>query len=128
MMATKQGPPVQFRHKVVEAEIAARAHGAERLGTIAARDLERYYALMAMETADLPLTSAERDAVRDACTSTAWTPRTIRHAWMAVEDAIRLDGLADRWGIDGVALVAKLKALSLGQAFALVDLVGRGDA
>ena len=115
---------VQFRPGPLAEPLAERGeydHG----GAIVARDLGRYYALLARSLAALTLTEAEASLICDACNGTLWEPHTIPLLWAAVDDAIRLNGLADRWRVDGAALVVKLRALSAGETFALADAVER---
>lgn len=45
--------------------------------------------------------------------------------WAGIEDSIKLDGLADKWGVDGPGLVARLQALSYPETVAMVDTVER---
>lgn len=91
----------------------------------AQRDLERYYALLAAELRTVSLTAAEALLLADALNGTLWEPHTMRLLWANVDDAIRLDGLADKWQVIGAALVAKLRALTSGQTIALVDAIER---
>jgi hypothetical protein len=44
--------------------------------------------------------------------------------WAEIADALD-DGLAAKWGVDGEALVAKLRALSAGQSLAVMDAIER---
>ncbi len=91
-----------------------------------ATQLERYYALMARDRARLRrLLSADEVAlICDACNGTLWQPESIPLLYAEIEDALQ-DDLADKWRVDGPALVAKLKAMSAGELFALVDAVER---
>ena len=123
MPPVKQGTPVQFRSATLEPLLQQRAAPGQSPGSIAARDLERYYALLAVS---LPaLSELETMALRDALNGTVLDVSTARLLWAGVDDAIRLDGLAEKWGIDGVALVARLRGLTLAQSLALVDAVER---
>ena len=90
------------------------------------RSVTRYVAIVEHSAAVTALSDAERDAVRDACRG--WLPepvQTIRGGpALEVADALA-DGLAEAHGIDGPALVAKLRALSFADEVALVDDVER---
>lgn len=66
------------------------------------------------------LTREEELAVMDATLAWHMTPETAQYLWAEVEDAIRLEGLDRKWGVDGLALVAKLKRLCPAEAWALV--------
>lgn len=66
------------------------------------------------------LTRQEELAVMDATLAWYMTPETAQYLWAEVEDAIRLEGLDRKWGIDGPALVRKLKRLCPAEAWSLV--------
>jgi len=89
------------------------------------RDRNRYYVLLEHELARLALSEAEACAVVDAMNGTVFDATSYRHLVMSMEDACRLDGLDEKWGFDGDALVARLEALTPGQCWALVDAVER---
>jgi hypothetical protein len=73
------------------------------------------------------LTEAEERAVMDATLSWSITPETAQYLWAEVEDAIRLEGLDRKWGVDGQALVEKLRGLCPAEAWALIqDLRAKG--
>lgn len=115
---------IQFRNQRVAEAADARSRPGKRNLT-AARDLERYYSLLAAELAGIELSEAEASLVCDALNGTLFEPHTIRLLWAEVDDAIRHDGLAEKWGVDGPALVERLRSLTPGQAYALVDAVER---
>lgn len=83
---------------------------------------DRHYEMMRRSRIDL--TPAELDAVRDACNGWLAEPAATIAGGPALEvqDALD-DGLAEKHGIDGPALVAKLRGLSYAQEVALVDSV-----
>lgn len=74
---------------------------------------------------DVGLSASEMNAVVDAHWS-HWfeTSELDRHVDWNVEDSLQ-DGLAEKWNIDGPALVAKLKALTSEQQDALVAEIQR---
>lgn len=123
-MTDKRPNPVTFRDKRIEPQLAARARAEESLGLVAARDLARYYALLARERRAAELSRAEALALIDALGGWFADPADAPFLWLEVADALP-DGLAAKWGIDGPALVAKLQALPPGQAQALVDAAER---
>lgn len=45
--------------------------------------------------------------------------------WANVEDANRLDGLGEKWGIDAAALVSKLQGLSRAELLAVEEAIAR---
>ena len=77
---------------------------------------------------DVGLSECEMKAVVDAHWS-HWfeTSELHRHVDWNVEDSLQ-DGLAEKWNIDGPALVAKLKALTSEQQDALVTEIKRRRA
>lgn len=86
------------------------------------RVADRYYEIVRRSRIDL--SPGELDAVRDALNGWLAEPAATIAGGPAleVEDALP-DGLAERHGIDGPALVAKLRALTYAQEVALVDAV-----
>ena len=96
--------------------------GGESLSGSINRIADRYYEIIRRSRIDL--SPAELDAVRDALTGWLAEPAATISGGPAleVEDALA-DGLAERHGIDGRALVAKLRGLSYAQEVALVDAV-----
>ena len=111
--------------------------GRDRSGVLS-RDLARYYALLREARARLraQLTPAELSAILDVQNGHLYGSGLLwsDEIWVNVEDGCRLDGLAEKWAIDGAALVAKLRALDLLAVHALADAtqrfwhaVGSGD-
>lgn len=100
---------------------AALAGGDSLSGSIN-RIADRYYEILRRSRIDL--SDAEMDAVRDALNGWLAEPAATISGGPAleVEDALD-DGLAERHGIDGRALVDKLRELSYAQEVALVDYV-----
>lgn len=92
-------------------------------------DLETYLALLdrGLAIARRDLTRAEAQLILDVRNG-AWTESGqaaifaafsgLRHA---VSDAIELDGVAEKWQVDGPALLAKLDALAGAPALAIID-------
>lgn len=110
------------------AQLDARGETGDALNRAALvrRDLERYYELMrhARRSLRAKLSPAEVALVADALASTFLDHTSLRHIDHEVEDAL-LDGLAEKWDVDGAKLVATLRALSDGELFALGDAVER---
>ncbi len=106
----------------LDGQLAARG---EVLGSVARRDLERAYAVLRAELDRLDLSEAEASLVCDACNGTLFDATNLRLLWAEVADAIRLDHLDAKWGVDGHALVERLRSLSPAQTWALVDAVER---
>lgn len=118
---TKQPPPVSFRPGDLAPALDAR--GANR-NEVAARDLERYYRLLEIESAALDFSPAEWLLLRDVIgNGYVGAFRSATSLGMALGDAITLDGRGD--GIDAGALLHRLFALTPAQAMALCDAIER---
>ena len=99
--------------------------------------LTRYYQLLSEARRSLRalLSPAELSAIIDVQNGHWYAPRLSHYEISAnIEDACRLDGLAEKWSIDGPALAATITALDLWQIHALCDAterfwhaVGEGD-
>lgn len=89
------------------------------------RDLGRLYELYDRAIKEVPLSLDEARLIVDCCNATVYDARTATMLWGSVEDACQLDGLDEKWGIDGPVLVEKLKGLTQLQALALVDAAER---
>lgn len=111
--------PVQFRPGELEPELKKRSDG-RGLGSVAARDLERYYETLRRSMP--PLSRSEAMALVDITNGTIWDPFTISLLWAEVDDA---EGLGKKWGLDQAAFVQKLRALTYAQAVAVVDGIER---
>lgn len=71
------------------------------------------------------LSPAEQALIAGHANSTWYDESTISHIGFGVSESIRFDGLAEKWEVDGPALVAKLEALDYGACWALVDACQR---
>ena len=116
-------PTVNFRLTGrMQDDLAERQTGTRH--AVAKRDLERYYALLRRELRTVNLSREEVLLLLDISNGTLWEPHSIPMLWSEVEDSLE-DGLAEKWGVDGPALVERLKGLTAGQAFAIVDALER---
>lgn len=80
------------------------------------------YAEMLRRTSLPDMSEAEWSLLRDALNGVVHEPAAmIAHLAHGVADAIRLDGLDRKWGVDGAALVAKLEALDYAQEVRLLE-------
>lgn len=126
-MTDRREAPVQFRDAAIAARLRQRARPGDSPGSVAAADLARYHALLDRALAALALAPDEAAAVVDALNGT-WADGPLALdtlLWVTLDDAVRLDGLAAKWGIDGPALVARLRALDPIAATAVVDAAER---
>ena len=46
----------------------------------------------------------------------------VKYLWASVDDACKEEGLAEKWSIDGIALVNKLRALDTAGAIAVAEI------
>lgn len=136
MNARNRLPPVAFRDEEIELKLADRAtygpfasaQGRQpSLGLVAKRELRRYYALLERSLLELKgrFTVAELALILDVTNGTLWHPAIMGLLWLQVHDGIELDGLDVKWDVDADTLRAKLMALTLPQAAALVDACER---
>jgi hypothetical protein len=130
-MSDKNQPrqaPVSFRDQALASQLAARS-GERSLGLTAARDLERYFALLRDTLPTVPLAENEAMLVCDALNGIIIDPHTYKLTykliWAQVDDAIHIDRLDRKWDVDGQALVSKLRGLTAAQCLALADAVER---
>jgi hypothetical protein len=115
---------VQFRAgDTLFPEIHVRDEG-HGTGHTARRDLERYYYMIRSQTPKF--TEPEARLLVDALSGIITEPHTARLLWALVDDAIRLGRLDEKWGVDGQALVQRLRHdLCPFEALAVTDAVER---
>jgi hypothetical protein len=100
-----------------------------RAGGVVMRELGRYYHILEHNLASVCLEPSEACLLIDV--TNGWAidaPDSALHLWMEVEDAIALDGAAEKWGLDdaqATALVAKVRAFTPAQTLAVVDACER---
>lgn len=116
---------ISFRDARLERVLENKAGNGESPSLVAKRDLERYRAIVGAAELELSFSTAELNAIFDSCNGTIFEPFTadpgICHN---VQDAL-LDGLGDKWEVDGDKLVAKLRKLTPAQSWALVEKIER---
>jgi hypothetical protein len=91
---------------------------------VVARDLERYYTLLAQ--AKPALTEQEMNLLRDTFNGVLVQAELVPFLPRVLADAVaeaRADGLDEKWGVDADALAEKMLNLSTVQALALVDSI-----
>lgn len=94
-----------------------------RLNTIA----ERYSYVVERDTPEL--SEAQWCAICDALNG-YWinggdSGAGVRLAWAEIEDADRVAGLGEKWGVDAMALAAWLRGATAGQQVAVAEVVQR---
>lgn len=121
---SKQPPPISFRPGAIAGAIDARG---DNRNEVAARDLERYYRLIEIESASLEFSPPEWMLLRDVIgTSVIGAHRDAASLGMAIGDAMELDGKDTYFGVtDRGALLHKVFSLTPSQAMALCDAVER---
>lgn len=120
---------VQFRSPPELAEqLAARATQERGVGSVAQRDLERYYTQLHAELRQLRLRPNEALFLCDLLSGTSidamWAESGPQALASDIEDA-QLDELGAQWGVDEQALAERVRSYSRGQVLALVDAVER---
>jgi len=123
-MAKKQKPTqagIYFRPDIAR-EIDTRG---DNRSAIVTRDLERLYSLYRRSMKEVTLTVAEGSLLVDALNGSLMDAASAALLWAEIEDAIKLDNLAEKWNVDGQALVEKLKGLTAIQSLAIVDAAER---
>jgi hypothetical protein len=66
----------------------------------------------------------EWNLLRDSLNGVLHNPASsIRGVWQGVEDSITLDGLSEKWAVDGESLLNKLRDLNYTQEVALIEQV-----
>ena len=91
-------------------------------------DLSRYYRLLAEARPALRerFSQAEISLILDACNGWMMDVASPSYIWMEVADAIRLNGLDQKWEVaNTVELVLRLRQLSTLESIALADAITR---
>jgi hypothetical protein len=119
-------PKIQFRPVHLTAALVARADadGNAALSQIAQRDLGRYYELLALALASVELSQGEASLIVDALNGTLIDAQAAQLLAWSIQDALG-DGLAEKWSVDGPALVATIQAWTLAQRLAVCDAAER---
>jgi len=92
------------------------------------RDLERLYTLYQRALRRVSLTVDEACLIVDALNGSLYDARTAGLLPAGVRDAIRLDGLDQKWSVDGESLVQKLSELDELSCMAIIDAAERAWA
>lgn len=111
-----------------EEALGARSRGGERTqgdrSAAVSRMIERYAEVARRHLPEF--SEAEWSLLREALNGWLAEPAA-SVGWLAlgVRDAIALDGLDEKWGVDGPALIARLEALDYAGCCAVLDAVER---
>lgn len=109
-MATRQGPPIQFRDVALSAALDLRG---DKHGLTAARDLGRYYDLLDREAGTVVISPDSWAILRDLVGNSGQSDWSAAYLAMSAADA------------GHAALAKKLATLCPGQVAALIDTVER---
>lgn len=118
-MATKS-VSVNLQPEILDA-LAERGQRAPTIN----RDLERLYTLYERALRRVSLTVDEACLIVDALNSSLYDARTAGLLPAGIQDAIQLEGLAEKWNVDGDALVKKLSSLDELACLAIIDAAER---
>lgn len=93
--------------------------------TVITRDLDRLYTLYRRALRHVDLSINEACLIVDALNSTLMTADTAHLLWASIQDAIEYENLAEKWNVDGSALIEKLRSLNEIQSLAVIDAAER---
>lgn len=131
-MSLPPSPRIHFRAGDLLPDLVARADREPEDGQVsertvaqaADRDLHRYYYHLLSVLARLTFSQAEASFIVDALNGLLTEPHTADLVWANLDDAAR-EGLGEKWGIDGVALAARVRALGPFGQLAIADAAER---
>lgn len=96
------------------------------LSGTAARDGERYYSLLPLILAQMEaFEEAEALLMVDAMNGTRWETQTMRYFRAHIEESLSDGLLAEKWQVDRTKLQERLRRLSMGEVYAVVDAIER---
>jgi hypothetical protein len=120
---------IQFRandYFLKELDARAGVRRGEGRGSVASRDLGRFYTLLGDELFRLYFTEAEAKLLLCGRVKPE-NPRSYNLLWATLDDAVRDQQLDQHPALDAAAFVERIRDLSRGQTMALVDLLERYD-
>ena len=93
--------------------------------TVITRDLDRLYTLYRRALRRVGLSLDEACLITDALNGSLMTADTAHLLWASIEEAVKYEGLQEKWGVDGRALEEKLRSLNELQFMAVIDAAER---
>jgi len=111
----------------VQAQVLVRVDATRgAFSAVIGESLDRYFESLRRARARLvgQFSAGELALIADSSNGTRWDAYSVPLLYANVEDGLD-DGLAEKWEVEGAALVAKLRALSYIEAAAIVDAVER---
>jgi hypothetical protein len=119
---------VQFRPGPLLGALVERADAPnnDAISDVSRRDLTRYYELLSYALLTVDMSEGEAGLIVDAMNGTIMEPISVAAQMLhySIDDSLE-DGLAEKWEVDGPALVGKLQRMSLLQRAAVCDAVER---
>jgi hypothetical protein len=116
-------PRVMFRvNKKLETFLKERIEGKQPLDQVVRRDLERYYELLQRSLPTFSMSEAR--LICNALNGNIIRPESVHLIWAEVSDTLE-EGIIDEDGVDGPALVKRLRALTPFECMAVADAVER---
>lgn len=115
----------RFHVSMVEDVLKQVEERGEARSTVVTRDLERLYTLYRRALRRIDLGLDEACLITDALNSSLMTADTAHLLWASIEDAMKYEGLTEKWEVDGKALVEKLRGLTEFECMAVIDAAER---
>ena len=123
--ADDRSSQMNFPARLVQAALNARVgQWAPSPGDVASRDLARYYAILKGELDSVQLSEAEACGLCEVLSSPGIDPALARMLWWLLEESFE-DGVPEKWGFDGPALVERLRHMPWSRLMAIADAVER---
>jgi hypothetical protein len=129
-VAEQRERPIQFRPGDIVKEVEERTDGTTSPDLVAKRDLSRYYTMLRRSLLTMSWSRNEAMLLVDALSDLAVGEgdsaiTTAELAWAKVDNAIRDQGLARKWNVNGTELVKNLRDMTVCHSVALIDAVER---
>ena len=112
-------PNVSFRLGLMAVEVAELTRDGETLSGTAQEGLAFHLATLKASLLEVDLAEPEALLVVDACNGLFVEPHSVDFLWAQISDAIRLDGLDEKWHVDGPTLVEKARGWTYAQNLAV---------
>jgi hypothetical protein len=116
-------PRVMFRlNKELKPFLTERTQEKQSLEQVVRRDLERYYEMLRRSLPTFSMSEAR--LICNALNGNIIRPESVHLIWAEVSDTLE-EGIIDEDGVDGPALVKRLRALTPFECMAVADAVER---
>ncbi len=121
----KQEPSIHLRLAEMAKDMESRVRGGDVTPSDIRAQLSFYFHGLAETLQQIVLSEGEALLLCDSLNGVLHEPHTVSLLWAGVADSIELEELDKKWGVDGKALVEKLRAMDYWQALSLIDAVTR---